>query len=159
MDYFGDNIQTRNPSEELQGIVVIIFNIDGPTFVNIKKNHHVRYASQHYFCALHQEHQHLTKEERDVVANSFKVNSFDAHPEAILLGALFDSDKNTRRTAVNIIMKDRGKRKLDQLGNIFAQLKVMMELVDLSSIPNSFLTEPPLTFDIKEEEFLKCIEG
>ncbi|QQP32444.1 Uncharacterized protein FKW44_024761, partial [Caligus rogercresseyi] len=110
--------------------------------------------------------QHLTKEERDVVESSFKINSFSAHPEVILLGALFDPDKNIRRTAVDIIIKDREKRKIGSVRQYIRPTKYLnfnaksyLELVDLSTIPNSFLTEPPLTFNIKNEEFLKCIEG
>ncbi|QQP39125.1 Uncharacterized protein FKW44_019910 [Caligus rogercresseyi] len=159
-------IQTRNPPKELTRLVVMILNIYGPTFVNIKRKPHIKYASHHYFFALHQGRQHLTKEERDVVESSFKINSFSAHPEVILLGALFDPDKNTRRTAVDIIIKDREKRKIGSFRQYIRPTKYLnfnaksyLELVDLSTIPNSFLTEPPLTFNIKNEEFLKCIEG
>ena len=93
------------------------------------------------------------------MAASLTTNSFFAHPDNIILSALYDEDVEGRKIAVETIMTDRLRRMNDVLRQ-FLLLKEYLnlntawyhELVNFNSTPPSFMTEPPLTLDNTDGE-------
>ena len=137
-----------------------------PAFFHIKMNPHITKAAENYYFVLNHARQILNRDETAEVIEIFKNNSYMIHPESIILNALTDQDLNRRKFAVNFIMKDR-KRRLENgqvrqflvPTEINFKAKSYWDLVNLHSMNPLLVTEPPLCFDISNEDLKACAEG
>ena len=137
-----------------------------PTFFKIKYDWKITDGAKNFFYALKMARETLTKEESVVARKYFKINSFFAHPEAILLAALFSDDLSVRKWAVECILKDRERRENRGL----RQFKVpgeslnlgatsYLNLVNFETVSPDYITEPPITFDFSNEDLINCAKG
>ena len=151
---------TKKPSAKLVRLVKITVNMYAPSFFKIKVDWHVKYAAHNLFFMLESARACLTKKELEITNIYLKRNAFYAHPEAILLAAMFDSDLEVRKWAVNHIIYDRmerlsfGVKRQWRLPELNVNAKTYIEMVDVATCKQ--VTEPPLLFDFTIEELESC---
>ena len=159
-------VQTKKPSKKLLRLSKIIVQYYAPTFFEIKQNWHITQGPKNFFFALDLARSCLLKKEFAVAKKIFQINSYFAHPEAILLSALSDSDLNVRAWSADYILKDRAVRETRdfrtyKLQKLNFEAKSYLDLLgkDFENVRPQFITEPPLTFDVSDSELLKCCLG
>ena len=160
--------QTLRPSASLRRLCIIILNFYAPCFFKIKQDYHITQGARNFYFALRLARDCMTGKEFEVAKKVFQFNSFFAHPEAIILSALVDRDLRIRKTAVNYILEDRRRRNdetSDTSRRLFKKPSVnfkassYLELTDFSKVDITYITEPPLTFDIPQEDLHNCYQG
>ena len=87
-----------------------------------------------------------------------------AHPESILLSAVFDTDESVRKWAVKLIFAARERRAQSGALRQFRvpkainfEAKSYLELLDFDTLEEDFITEPPLLFEFSNEELMDCV--
>ena len=154
-----------NPSLALRKLTKIIVLAYIPNYFHIKKFWHVRNGATNFF-SITQRYLNcgLIKDELAIAKKHLQINGFMAHPESILLSAVFDPDLNVRHWAVLLILEARERRaKEDGSLRIFKvpksinfDAKSYTELLDFNNLEPELITEPPLLFDYSNEELMDC---
>ena len=101
----------------------------------------------------------LTRSEFVFIQTYFKINSFMAHPESILLAMLFDDDRSVRARAVDLILsaKKPGKRpRKFILPDLKFNSKKYNEMIDWKKIK---ITVPAAVKMFTKQELRSCIAG
>ena len=133
------------------------------TYFYIKKHWHIKNGASNFFYIV-QSYKNcgLNKAELALVQIHLQISGFMAHPESILLTAVFDSDMSVREWAVQLILEDRKRRaETDKLRKfkvpkINFDSKSYVELIDFNSMKKTSITEPPLLFDYSDEKLIEC---
>ena len=86
-----------------------------------------------------------------------------AHPESILLSAVFDPELSVRHWAVCLILEARERRAEEESLRHFKvpnainfNAESYTELLDFNSLDKELITEPPLLFDYSNEQLMDC---
>ena len=144
-------IQMIDPPEPLRRIVSIILNWYLPLFFNIKRHPHVCFGSKHFFDSIKFARDCMNAEEFKVAERYIKINSFWAHPESILLGAMWDDNLANRKRAVQIVIKVRSKpctskRPFTVPGErLNMKATSYLDMIDFNASSNrEYITDPPL---------------
>ena len=156
--------RTPRPTTSLKKLTKTIVKAYAPNYFHIKKFWHVKYGATNFF-SISQRYQNcgLNKVELALVRKHLQISGYMAHPESILLSAVFDPDENVRHWAVKLILSDRERRAesgaLRQFkvpNPINFDAKTYLELIDFDSFDEELITEPPLLFDYSNKELMDC---
>ena len=157
-------IQNPNPPEELKRLIHIILNWYLPMFFLIKKQWHIKDAARNFHQGLVWYRECFTTEEQSLVEKCFRMNSFMAHPESILIAGVCDPDLEVRKFCAKTIIEAR-KRDTGEVRQylppnhlLVFEAETYLDMVDLRL--KSYVTPPPLLRNYDDETLYNlAIEG
>ena len=153
-----------NPSVQLVKLTKIIVLAYIPNHFHIKKFWHIKNGATNFY-SISQRYQNcgLEGDELILAKKHLQINGFMAHPESILLSAVFDPDLSVRHWAVCLILGARERRAKDDSLRHFRvpnainfDAKSYTELLDFDSLDKELITEPPLLFEYSNEQLMNC---
>ena len=103
----------------------------------------------------------MTKSEFDFIKKYFRINSYMAHPESILLAMLFDGNRLVRAEAVNLILPAKKKKPPKRprkfiLPDLKFDAKEYHKMIDWKKVK---ITVPAAVKMFTKEELKSCIAG
>ena len=159
--YMCEHNLTPEVTEKLNTLIHFIMTNYGPMWFTIKMKPLITDAPKHVY--------HQTKLLKLLPASVVEIvkpyvsrNAYNAHPENLLLAMLDDDDVDVRRKAVNIIKTIRTEHQPPnrplrefRVPEIDYDADNYHSLIDWESLQ---LTEPPLTYDLTNDDLDKIIE-
>ena len=102
----------------------------------------------------------LTQSEFEFIKKYFRINSYMAHPESILLGMLFDENRLVRAEAVDLILSAKKPGKKPRkfiLPDLKFNAKTYHKMIDWKNVKK--ITVPAAVKKFTKEELRSCIAG
>ena len=95
-----------NPSSTLKRLVSFILNFYAPSWFHIKANGSGQDGAKNFFFMI-QLFQGLEERDQEIIRPVLENNCYFAHPENILLSAVGDENKQTRKVAIEKILQSQ----------------------------------------------------
>ena len=154
-------IQCPKPTVGLKRLVIATVKWYLPMFFLAKKKSHICEAARVFHQGIVWARQNLLASEIKKVKACFENNAFMAHPEAIMLAGIADSDQKIRVECAEIIIQARENHKNDAeirkyeppKGNLVWEAETYLDMVDLND--NDYVTPPPLLRNFDDESLRK----
>ena len=149
----------------MKKLTTVIVKAYAPNYFHIKKYWHIKHGATNFF-SISQRYLNcgLSEVEIAIAKKHLQINGFMAHPESILLSAVFDTDESVRKWAVKLIFAARERRAQSGALRQFRvpkainfEAKSYLELLDFDTLEEDFITEPPLLFEFSNEELMDCV--
>ena len=165
---FYNNKTTRSQfHEKLQRLVKIILNLYAPMALEIRHKPNVTEGAKHLFKQLCLARDCLIPKEFKIFREVFENNCYFAHPEAILLTAMFDNDLSIRQKALKYILEARKREAKAKKFRKFMLPKKFLnfeasnyfEMVYFEKMKPKDITEPPLLKKFSNDELKKFAKG
>ena len=162
-------MQEEDPTEALVLLVTYIVNCYTPSIVNIKKTPHCSNGTRHIFSLLQLAKSMFEDKHPEIfseVIGCIENNSYNFHPEQIVLSMVTDPDENIRDEGIQLIEKFRGQdkeRKEEATGlkkirifkkpkNLNLEAKHYSEVVDFGAFDKFEVCSPPILRDYSIED-------
>lgn len=150
-------VGTKVPSNQLNILATFILKVYAPMWFRIKMKPSCKDGAKHLWETI-QFSRYLSADLRNVVDPVIQRNGFFAHSENILLSMITDDRQHIRELGIRRILKARSQRtnegiRIFRIPEINFDAKEYFNLIDWTEI-----SEPPLTFDIADDELKKMIQ-
>ena len=162
--FMREYVQNPNPPEELRRLIEIGLNWYLPFFFLNKKNWQIKHAAKNFHQGLVWNRECFTTEEQELVEKCFRMNSFMAHPESILIAGVCDPDMAIRKFCAEKIIearqRDDGELRQYLPPNHLLEFdsESYLDMVDLRL--KSYVTAPPLLKNYDDDTLMDlAIEG
>ena len=155
-------------AEDLRRLGTIVVVWYGPMFFKIKKEPKVFNGAKHFYESIKLARESFNEKELKVATRYIRINSFMAHPEAILLAMVFDEDKDIRMKGLDMIIKARARweesskiRKFVAPGpRLNMKANTYYEMVDLNARRyKNYVTAPPLLSKYDDETLTALVKS
>ena len=158
--------EPKDVTPSLQRLANFTVNWFVPSVLRVKTNRRLQDGAKNFFFSIQLAKQCLIGKEVAIFKKVFQNNSYFAHPEAILLAALFDNNLDNRAKAVDMINADRARRsepghqrRIWKKPIVNFEATSYLNICDFSKVSKEYITEPPATFDLTEQDFQRCVLG
>ena len=153
--------------EKLLRLVRIILNLYAPMALEIRHQPNVTNGAKHLFKQLSLARDCLIPKEFKVFREVFENNCYFAHPEAILLSAMFDDDLKIRQKALKFILEARKRAAKSKKFRKYMLPKKFLnfeasnyfEMIHFDKMKPRSITEPPLLKTFSNDDLRKFAEG
>jgi hypothetical protein len=153
------HMSTDSPSKMLLKVVSFITNVYAPAWFHIKLHCSCLDGAKNFFYIMQLTNQ-LDHSDRQVIQSVLQNNCYFAHPENILLAAVFDDDQSIRQAACDKIIQARQNTMHNSI-RVFSKSDIKLdfsavsylEMIEWSSIN---ISPPPLLANISDEELRHC---
>jgi len=156
-------VSTESPMPQLKRLVHNIVNFYASSWFTIKRRFHFWQGAQNYLDII-KSFRLLPVGDQEIQKRALVRNSFFAHPENILVGALYSLDLENRKFAVRKILEKRANEegslrvfRTPSCINFTANsLRELLPEAEWSQLP---FTSPPILSDLTNAQIQGILEG